>query len=807
MVKRTQFKDAARNIKRKSVSWLSIATIMAIGMTGLLGLRSSAYAMKEEAVTYLDKYNYKDFELISNVGVSEEDLELVRSVKGVRDAEGVVEIPALVKSSGEAHQLNVYSEKKKVSIMLISDGKKPVEPYECALCQDLMDDFSLSLGDTVSVNALSETHRYVIRTGDYIVTGVVDDPDHISRGHSHYALFPDSAINTPALGNDYTKALIDTDAGVLEDPFDIGYYSSISRMKRSLEDTFDELTKKEEERLRSLDAKDAPEPGWMLIGRSVDASFIGLDSSYRAIASMDRYFTPLFALVAFMVCFSTITIIVEEQKKEIGTQKAMGMKDRQILFKYMLFGITAAICGIVIGAGGALGMEYVINGSIGERYLFGFIPLKLDMRMYLYMSVAFLLVTVTAVFISSYRLIGCSAVGLINGSEPEYKKKWKARKRTRHGMRIYLGLILSNLTQDLSRVLVSILIVLESVLMIGTGFTLRQSVWKAIDEQTKDIWRYDVMIETDGSEDALRNTEQLLESMGTDHICIHKENCVMNTFRRPEQTGVRLYSSDSGDDRFNEFFSLTDEKGRPLYIPETGMLITEEMYEMIGLVPGNRLELVNTDFLPGSEKITGVFNNRLDNYAIMSDETYESMFGSVPDKNCFLVKCGMTDADTVIRGISGEEGVKEIWKTEEELSQYDEVMTMFSIILLIVIIMVIILAFAIQLNLSNIQISRRMRDILIMRVNGFSVKQVIEYLAGEAVLITAQGIVFGILIGVPFAGYIIKNIDIPQFMFVSEPFVPAWIVSGLLCALFSLTVNLIAYRRLSFVQLTDILKY
>ena len=118
--------------------------------------------------------------------------------------------------------------------------------------------------------------------------------------------------------------------------------------------------------------------------------------------------------------------------------------------------------------------------------------------------------------------------------------------------------------------------------------------------------------------------------------------------------------------------------------------------------------------------------------------------------------------------------------------------------------MVIALAFMIQLNLCNIQVSRRMRELLVLRVNGFSMRQVVGYLIRETVLTSGIGIVLGILLGVPFASFIIRKVEVSQIMFVRSPFVNAWVIAALLCAVFSLTINAIAFRRIRDIPLTNL---
>ena len=135
------------------------------------------------------------------------------------------------------------------------------------------------------------------------------------------------------------------------------------------------------------------------------------------------------------------------------------------------------------------------------------------------------------------------------------------------------------------------------------------------------------------------------------------------------------------------------------------------------------------------------------------------------------------------------------------------VVNLYNAVVAIVIIFSILLSFMILLNLSNILVAHRMRELLTMRVNGFSNSQVIGYLVREVLLTGVISITIGLALGVPLTGVIIKNLETDAFMFVREPFVLAWLSSVMINVLFSVTINLIAFRKVGKVPLTDINKY
>ena len=786
-MKRIQRKDAILGIRGRLVSWLSIVTIMMIGTAGILGIRFAGVSLLNCASAFLERQHYKDFDMVSNVGVSTEDLTRIRSAEGVADAEGIINLPGSLSFGGDSLELRLYSPTERVSVPVIEEGRAPEGEDECALCRDLMEKLSLSVGDRVRLRASRQEQADVLKENSFSVTGIVAHPDHVTRELEYYALLSDSAFDRDVLGSDFTNALVDAEIPEGTNQLALSYFDAVSpteaaldtlrpALKEADEKRLDEsLRAAAEEQLRAMGLQAAaaagmnpeisvPEVSWVVQNRNVSASFLGLNSSYQALASITTWFTPLFAVIALMVCFSTVTIIVEEQKSQIGTLKALGMNNAQVRAKFLLFGISATVIGELLGFAGALAMEEVILGSLRTRYLFGHAPITLDPAL----AGAMLLATT-----------------LLRGG-------------------IYFNLILSNMRDESARVLVSVVIVLESVLMIGTGITMRQGLAGALDNQLHEIWLYDMIVEADAAEETAAEIETELGGLDVAFLAVHKEPCIASGTDGGGQTGVQLFAVDGQDERFRTFFRMKDTAGVPVALSDSGLVVTEEMREKDGFSAGSILLLLNSRMANGEARVTDVFMNHIGKYIVLSAQSYEELFGTEAEKNCWLLRLNGADETAVREALLGVEGVRNIERSDAEIEQYQQVLVMYNLVVVIIILMVIALAFMIQLNLCNIQVSRRMRELLVLRVNGFSMRQVVGYLIRETVLTSGIGILLGVLLGVPFASFIVRKVEVSQIMFVRTPFVNAWVISAVLCAAFSLTINAIAFRRIRDVPLTNL---
>lgn len=797
---------------------------MMIGTAGILGIRFAGVSLLNCASAFLERQHYKDFDMVSNVGVSAEDLSRIRSAEGVADAEGIINLPGSLSFGDDSLELRLYSPTQRVSVPVIEEGRAPESEDECALCRDLMEKLDLSVGDSVRLRASRQEQADVLKENSFSVTGIVAHPDHVTRELEYYALLSDSAFDRDVLGSDFTNALVDAEIPEGTNQLALSYFDIVSPTEAALDALRPELKEADEDRLaesmraaaeeqlRAMGPQaaaaaglspevSAPEVSWVVQNRNVSASFLGLNSSYQALASITTWFTPLFALIALMVCFSTVTIIVEEQKSQIGTLKALGMNNAQVRAKFLLFGVSATVIGELLGFAGALAMEEVILGSLRTRYLFGHAPITLDPALTAAMLLVTTLLASIVVFLSCNALIRCPAIGLINGSEPKPRRS-KTTKPRKGG--IYLNLILNNMRDEKARVLVSIVIVLESVLMIGTGITMRQGLAGALDSQLHEIWLYDMIVEADASEETASEIADKLGDLDIDFLAVHKEPCIVSGIDGGGQTGVQLFAVDAQNKDFQSFFYMADTAGAPVAVSDSGLVVTEEMREKDGFPVGRKIQLLNSRMANGEAEVTDVFMNHIGKYIVLSSQNYEELFGGEAEKNCWLLRLNGADETAVREVLPGIAGVRSVERSDAEIEQYQQVLIMYNLVVVIIILMVIALAFMIQLNLCNIQVSRRMRELLVLRVNGFSMRQVVGYLIRETVLTSGIGIVLGVLLGVPFASFIVRKVEVSQILFVRSPFVMAWIIAAMLCAVFSLTINMIAFRRIRDIPLTNL---
>lgn len=942
-MQRTQRKDAVRNIFKRKISYLSILLTITLGVTGLLCIFFLGISMEKVATAYYAGSHFRDIEITASLGLSEEDLNAVRGLEQIADAEGIYSAEAFLSNGSVTKKATLWSATERINTAMVQSGRMPESDSECAIDIPLAEKLGVSVGDTVRIY-LSGSPEGFLRRDVFTVTGTVRhpqsvkvdtaanvvvaasafDPEKTEDGYTgvlamldiprekgmfsdRYVSDADDAVAAlkPALAEitarrtasirakydgEYAdaraeadeklsdaKAQLDDAEAEMNDAFETteaelsdkeaqladgeerleaelsAQYAQIEAAERmgmnmaaqraeldaaadaqraelekargeldaARREFEDEKTKalselaekrreyaeKEEEARRELDdAKrkldDIPDGTFIVLDRPMNEGYEEMRSTLTAINTMGIFFSPLFALVAAVVFFSTIAIIIEEQKKQVGTVKALGFRNRKIRAKYLLFGVTAAVVGSVLGIILSVRLEDLMLNSVEASYTFGNIPALMNPLVALVFCSAVIVLVLIVVGFACSHLLRCSAVGLINGSEPAQKsvsggKGDKPRKGS-----LYSALILNNIRTDTARVIVGITVIAASSLLIGAGITLRQSFADAFRLQRERIGRYDLQIMFDESApaDALREIEDVISASGAAYAPAYSGGTVYEA--ADGGFGTTLLVMDA--DRVGEFFSI----GAPA---ASGVTLSKNIAAAHALNAGAQLALYGRSLERETTAVADTFDYYVGNMIAVTKQAYREMFGSECADNCYFVKYNGADGEALRsaltaldRSYAGHVCPEPIG---EQLTKAEALERLFNLIAVIFISIATALVFLIMTNLSNILVNRRMKELLIMRVNGFSMKQVVGYLVRETAFTTVCGIVLGVAAGIPFSGQLVRSLSTPATA-LSDAVVPAaWVISAALSILFAVIINAIAFRKVGKTRLTKITEY
>ena len=480
-MKKTQITDALRLIRTRKAAFLTLTLIIALGLGGFFAAKYAEAGMKQILEQFCRDRHFWDFRLVSPYGAGSEDVNAVARMPGIREAEGVYSAEGLIRDSGSGTRILAVSLTEKVSVPLLLSGSLPAGPDECAAEPDLLKKNGLSIGDILEMDpadSIGPAHA------QYRITGTVLHPDYIREDTANVVVLTPEAFPAARF-----SSIVAVAAGAVNaDPFSDTYYSILSELRQQL------LSLTESFRC-GLPESLADRIHWMVLDRKTNAGFVSYSSQAHTYSSVGTIFGVLFLLVATLECFSTLTVIVEEETRIVGISKAFGFHQGEILRKYMSFGIGAALAGSVLAMLVSLSLGramlwvsegtglYVIN-AVHPRVL----PL---LTMGLCLATVVLCAAVSALtcldLLKSPAELLLKGISSRIGGRPGKKKKHKRRT-------LYFRMILRNMRADFGRVLLSVIIVTVSCILIGSGITTKIAHDGANNRQLTDVLLYDLRV-------------------------------------------------------------------------------------------------------------------------------------------------------------------------------------------------------------------------------------------------------------------------------------------------------------------------
>ena len=546
---------------------------------------------------------------------------------------------------------------------------------------------------------------------------------------------------------------------------------------------------------------------WVVLDRMSNAGYLDINTNIDAVSVMGVIFGILFTIITAIVCFSTLVIIIDEQKTMVGTAKAFGFHKREVLGKYMIFGVTSAIVGSVLAILGA----YILSGFIQKKYAqSGLYPIGVAKSIItpgatLLFTLIIIAVTVAATVIACNDILRSPASMLMKGAvlKKEKKDKKEKKKSSSKGGSLYSRLIIRNMVQDKVRVIVTIAIIAFSCMLIGLGITMKFAYNGMMSRQAADVNRFDIRMDmnddvTDEDEAALVS---VLEKNGAGFVPATVESTLYRWNNRLD--GVTVICADT--DRIGEFYGVMDPKtGEDLTLPESGILIQKRMHESYDMDVGDTLPLFDSSLREHEAEIVGTFTNYVGRTVVVSPEAYRSIFGKANEANCYFIRLNGADSKKIEEELLAVTDNISFEANDAFIATFEAGTKLYDLIVIVTTAIAILISFMILTNLANIYLNRKKTELTVMRVNGFTIKEAKGYLSKESIITTGAGLLLGVAVGAAFAPIAINFMQQPDVEFVKSFQPVAWVVAVGLEALFSLIINTLVYRKVKDLNLRDI---
>lgn len=555
-------------------------------------------------------------------------------------------------------------------------------------------------------------------------------------------------------------------------------------------------------------------PKWYIWGRDKNISYSSFTANIDKLNAITTVFPIFFFLVAALVVSTTMTRMVEEERLQIGTMKALGYSAKTIMQKYILYALAASVSGTLVGlAIGFKAFPSIIWSAYEMMYYMPAIatPWRLSQALFSGGTLTVLSLLVTALTCRSS--LSETPAALMLPRAPKAGKRILLERITplwRH-FPFSWKVTCRNLFRYKKRFWMTVIGVAGCTSLLIAGFGISDSLNAIITKQYEDIFHYDLMTVVT-EEDALTQgavQEYLFDnpSVFSDSLAVSIQSTRQEIKNGEADVYLMIPKDLSSFGSFVDLHERVSRKATPLQ--EDGIIITEKLAKTLGIQAGDSITLQNEDEEKASFTVTGVCEHYVSNYVYMSAATYEAGFQKAPVYNAAISKMpddSQTVRDQVSAVLLDNDHVASLTFTADNVKQVLNMLNSIDAVVVLIIVCAAGLAFVVLYNLSNINVAERVKEIATIKVLGFYDREVDSYVNRESYALTGIGIFFGIFGGIALHKFVITTVEVDAVMFGRSLRPVSFLYAVLLTLLFSIIVSLVIGRSLKKVSMVESMK-
>lgn len=593
----------------------------------------------------------------------------------------------------------------------------------------------------------------------------------------------------------------------LEDGWE-DYKQAKQDAEKELADAEAELKDAEEELLDARDEIDSMDtPDLTILDRNSNVGYSNLDSSSDIVAGVSRVFPVFFILIAALVCITTMTRMIDEERTQIGTLKALGYTDREIMKKYLVYSGSGAVLGCALGiAAGStifpqiLWKAYCIMLSIQPNVVLTFNwPLSIAVLI-IYTSVM-LYVT----WWCCHKTLAENPAELIRPKAPEAGKQIFVEKLPFWKKISFLNKVtIRNIFRYRQRLAMMLIGIGGCTALLLTGFGLRDSISNIVDYQFENVMKYDISVyfREEPSERQEEKFRKTVEQDAANTMFYHQSSVELDYDDRVKE--IYLIS---GGEELTDFIDFHKEKEQLPLPGKDQVLLSSGAAENLGIRVGDEVVLRDSDLQELRLTVSGVYDNHVYNYAIVSPETIEGQWGEAPEyQMAFVCMKDGADVHALSAAVSNLSFVMNVTVSEDLAATVGRMMEALDMVVWVIVFCAGLLAVTVLYNLTNININERIREIATIKVLGFNASETAAYVFKENLALTVVGALLGLVFGKLLLIFVMSQIkiDMVWFSVLTEPISYVWSIG--LTLLSALVVDFVFYFRLDKINMAEALK-
>ncbi len=539
------------------------------------------------------------------------------------------------------------------------------------------------------------------------------------------------------------------------------------------------------------------------------------DTVSEIIDSLAKVFPVLLYLVAAFVTLSTMTRMVDEERINSGTLKALGYRDGDVALKFVLYGALAGGIGAILGI--VLGhtlLPYIVYNAYGAKFTLPPIQLGFYPAITLVALALAGLCAVLPAALAVHRELGEKPASLLLPKPPAGGSKIMLERIRPLWSRMSFThkVTARNLFRYKQRMFMTVLGVAGAACMLVAGFGVQHSIQQMGAKQFGDILKYDMIVaQSSTATDAqLAELDDALAADGVAaQVALHYESASLTAGANNDKQEITLLVPEQTSD-LDEYLDLRDRRsGEKLGLDGDGAVVSERLATLLDVGVGDEIEFTAADGSARTVRVSGVCEMYMGHFIVMSREAYEGCYGKKFEANAAMVRLedgSLSSVEERAAGFMRLKAVKSVAQNTALQSQVDTVVVSLNKIMGILILVAGMLAVVIMYNLTNINVSERMRELSTIKVLGFHSNETTMYIYRETILLTALGLVAGWLLGVALHQYILNVVPPDNVMFNPELAAIEFIVPAIVVGVIALALYFVELRRLSTVDMLEALK-
>ncbi|MGM0339057.1 FtsX-like permease family protein [Enterococcus sp. AZ007] len=858
-----------REIRQSKTRFFSILGIIFLGVAFYVGLRATGPDMLKTAASYYKKQNLADMRVVSSLGISDKDIDIIKEIEGVK-AEGRYFKDINLSKKNQIFRIFSYDTKQSINRAVVTQGRLPRKPNEIVL-----DEFARKKGYKLNQNFefTADDPDKAFNRQNFKIVGFVKSPEfieNISRGNTMIGkgsidcfafILPDNFTqavysealvefrnlkNSEAYSNQYKRklkqnkmklknqlkqkateslaerkieqqVLLDQEKEKFQKQTALNFSGLSSEQFSELAVSHPEIARQLEtieKQQKKIDSLAAPQ--YHLFIRSENPGYSEYEDNAKRISSLASVFPWIFFLIAALVTLTTMTRMVEEKRNELGTFKALGYRNGEIAEKFLLYATLAGGLGTLLGlAVGFYLLPIIIFNAYGQLYNIENVvtPWYLNYAL-IALAVSLVCSVGSAWIVLRYDLQTTPAI-LMQPRAPKNGKRIFLERLTFIWGRLSFSqkVTLRNLFRYKQRMLMTVIGIAGCMSMIITGFGLRDSIGEIVTLQFDKLWHYQGTTVFKAVPSA-KEEETYVSELNTfsnyqDHLFVSIEAF---TAQKADVSKQEISLSVPKEiNRLDTFLSFRNRKTGKIYsLDDKGVIINEKLAKLFDLRKGSNLEIKSVSGNMYSVKVASIAENYVGHFIYMTPTYYQKIFNNQPKYNTDLLLFSNEPSkrieDQMAKQLMENPDISNVSFMSKSKNALKDTVKSLNIIMWVLIVSAGLLAFIVLYNLTNINISERIRELSTIKVLGFYDNEVIRYVYRENILLTLMGILLGLFLGKIEHRYILQTVELDMTMFSPDIQPLSYIYASMITLFFTLIVGIIMYFRLKKIDMIEALK-